>query len=52
MDQPISRQPVCRYCDHEDHVFTRCLLDLGGGATCPCPPKSPTGIYLEERTHG
>lgn len=22
MDRPLSRQPMCRYCDHEDHVFT------------------------------
>lgn len=43
-DQPLSRQPECRYCDHEDHVF-RCGLELDGGAVCPCPPHLPVGIY-------
>lgn len=44
---PISRQPVCRTCDHEEHVFTRChaLLDATGAALCPCPPHRPNGIY-------
>jgi hypothetical protein len=41
---PISRQPACRYCEHEDHVFTRCLADLDG-AMCPCPPHQPPGVY-------
>jgi primosomal protein N' len=41
---PISRQPVCRYCDHEEHVFSRCEADLGS-AMCPCPPHHPPGIY-------
>jgi hypothetical protein len=43
---PISRQPACRYCGHEDHVFTRCLLELVEGAACPCPPHLPPGIYV------
>lgn len=44
---PISRQPACRYCDHEEHTFTRChaLLDDAGNALCPCPPHRPNGIY-------
>jgi hypothetical protein len=45
-ERPISRQPACRYCEHEEHVFSRCLLELGGGAMCPCPPHHPIGIYL------
>ncbi len=44
---PISRQPACRYCDHEHHEFTRChaLLNADGTALCPCPPHRPNGIY-------
>lgn len=47
-ERPVSRQPSCRYCDHEDHVWTRChaLLDGDGTALCPCPPHRPIGIYL------
>lgn len=41
---PLSRQPACRVCGHEEHVFFRCGLDLGG-AMCPCPPHRPLGIY-------
>lgn len=46
----MSRQPSCRYCDHEEHVFTRChaLLGDAGVALCPCPPHHPIGIYLDE----
>jgi hypothetical protein len=42
---PISRQPSCRYCLHEDHVFSRCLAEIGD-ALCPCPPHSPIGVYI------
>lgn len=54
---PVSRQPDCRYCDHEAHTFTRCHAELAraDGAVndddlsvpllCPCPPSRPTGIY-------
>jgi hypothetical protein len=50
---PISRQPACRYCDHEAHVFTRCHAELGRAVDddrsvallCPCPPHRPNGIY-------
>lgn len=45
-EPPISRQPVCRYCDHEDHIYSRCLLELDNSAMCPCPPHHPLGIYL------
>lgn len=45
-DLPLSRQPSCRYCEHDDHVFTRCLLEIPGtGGLCPCPPHKPNGIY-------
>lgn len=43
-ERPLSRQPSCRVCDHEEHVFTRCHAELGD-ALCPCPPHRPTGIY-------
>lgn len=42
---PVSRQPACRYCSHEEHVFTRCEALLGETALCPCPPHRPNGIY-------
>lgn len=51
---PVSRQPSCRYCGCEEHVFTRCHSELGrvtdseGRSVpllCPCPPKKPLGIY-------
>lgn len=56
---PLSRQPPCRLCDHEEHVFTRCHAELTRSAAyveldaeersipllCPCPPHRPTGIY-------
>lgn len=45
-ERPVSRQPPCRVCDHEEHVYTRCLLELAGGAVCPCPPHHPNGIYI------
>jgi hypothetical protein len=52
-DPPLSRQPSCRYCDHDDHVFTRCHAELGRAVDdghsipllCPCPPHRPNGIY-------
>lgn len=44
-ERPLSRQPECRYCDHEDHGFFRCGLELDCGAMCPCPPHLPIGIY-------
>lgn len=58
---PVSRQPSCRFCDHEAHVFTRCHAELARGVAvvdegdalipllCPCPPSRPTGIYEETR---
>lgn len=45
-ERPLSRQPSCRYCDHEDHPFSRCLLEIADtGAMCPCPPHRPIGVY-------
>jgi hypothetical protein len=45
-ERPVSRQPSCRYCEHEEHVYSRCLLELAGAAAmCPCPPHLPPGIY-------
>jgi hypothetical protein len=35
---PISRQPACGHCGHEEHVIFAC-------EDCPCPPHRPTGIY-------
>lgn len=43
-ERPLSRQPSCRYCEHEEHVVFRCELDVGG-AMCPCPAHLPPGIY-------
>lgn len=59
MDPPLSRQPACRYCDHEEHVYTRCHAELARSPAlvelydeehslpllCPCPPRAPNGIY-------
>lgn len=45
-ERPVSRQPECRYCEHEDHTFTRCHALVGEHALCPCPPHRPIGIYL------
>lgn len=54
---PVSRQPSCRFCDHEAHTFTRCHAELTRSPAtveddassipllCPCPPSRPTGIY-------
>lgn len=51
MPRPLSRQPACRYCDHDDHVFTRCGSEFGdSGVLCPCPPHHPNGIYDKEPT--
>ena len=36
-DRPLSRQPACGQCSHEEHVFFDC--------ECGCPPHWPTGIY-------
>lgn len=53
---PMSRQPECRLCGCEEHIFTRCHTELGRvtdsdghsvALLCPCPPKRPTGIYEE-----
>lgn len=44
-ERPLSRQPECRVCAHEDHAVFRCEMDLGDGVMCPCPPHLPTGIY-------
>ncbi|WP_158546616.1 hypothetical protein [Haloferax sp. Atlit-4N] len=45
-ERPVSRQPSCRYCDHEEHTYTRCHAELGDPtALCPCPPHRPNGIY-------
>lgn len=45
-ERPLSRQPSCRICEHDDHVFTRCGSEFGDtGVLCPCPPKKPTGVY-------
>lgn len=58
-EPPLSRQPSCPLCDHEEHVFTRCHAELTRAAAydvdadaehsipllCPCPPHRPTGIY-------
>ncbi len=51
----VSRQPSCRLCDHEEHVYTRCHAERSAAAVdddelsvpllCPCPPHRPTGIY-------
>lgn len=43
-ERPLSRQPECRLCGCEAHIF-RCGMDLGDGVACPCPPRLPTGIY-------
>lgn len=48
VELPLSRQPSCHLCDHEAHVFSRCLMELDAGAMCPCPPHDPTGVYLKE----
>jgi len=54
VDVPLSRQPSCRMCAHEEHVFTACHAELGRSTDeaghslpllCPCPPHRPTGIY-------
>lgn len=60
MPEPlVSRQPSCRLCDHEEHVYTRCHAELARSPAvadeddaelsvpllCPCPPHRPTGIY-------
>jgi hypothetical protein len=57
MDAPVSRQPACRYCEHEEHVHTRCHAELTRSPAaaddgelsmpllCPCPPHQPNGIY-------
>jgi len=57
MDRPLPRQPSCRVCDHEEHVFTRCHAELTRSPAevddeersipllCPCPPHRPNGIY-------
>jgi hypothetical protein len=34
---PISRQPACGTCSHEEHIFFAC--------ECGCEPHRPTGIY-------
>jgi hypothetical protein len=53
---PVSRQPDCRFCAHERHLYTRCHAELGRATDddghsvallCPCPPSRPTGIYEE-----
>lgn len=57
--RPLSRQPSCALCDHEEHVFTRCHSELTRSPAyvevdddeqsipllCPCPPRRPNGIY-------
>lgn len=57
VEPPLSRQPSCSLCDHEEHVFTRCHAELARAAAyveddehsipllCPCPPHRPTGVY-------
>lgn len=59
MQPPLSRQPSCPFCDHEEHVYTRCHAELARSTAavaedddelsvpllCPCPPHRPTGIY-------
>jgi hypothetical protein len=55
---PLSRQPSCRMCGHEEHVFTSCDLARSPAAAvedddaelsipllCQCPPHRPNGIY-------
>lgn len=37
-EPPLSRQPACGTCHHEEHVFFAC-------EDCLCPPHRPTGIY-------
>lgn len=38
VEPPLSRQPSCGTCSHEEHIFFAC-------EDCPCPPHRPTGIY-------
>jgi len=40
-DPPISRQPSCGTCGHEEHALFDCDW-------CLCAPHLPTGIYPEE----
>lgn len=50
-ERPLSRQLPCRYCEHDEHVFTRCGSEFGdSGVLCPCPPHHPNGIYAKEPT--
>lgn len=53
---PLPRQPSCRLCGHEEHVYTTCELTRSAATEddqppppCPCPPHQPTGIYEETR---
>lgn len=58
MEPPLSRQPSCRLCGHEEHVFTYCHAELTRSPAsiedeaaasipllCPCQPHRPNGIY-------
>ena len=40
-DQPLSRQPSCQHCSHEEHIVFPC-------EDCLCPAHLPTGIYPKE----
>lgn len=37
-DVPVSRQPACGHCGHEEHIFFACEW-------CLCQAHEPTGIY-------
>lgn len=36
-DRPLSRQPECHLCAHEEHLFFAC-------ESCPCGVHMPNGI--------
>jgi primosomal protein N' len=41
MEPPLSRQPACGQCGHEEHIFFAC-------EDCLCGAHDPTGVYPEE----
>jgi len=41
-ERPLSRQPSCGTCRHEEHIFYDCEW-------CLCSRHNPPGIYEEQR---